>query len=77
MGGIIINITGVKHDRDGEIFEYRLDNGQIVKKEDAVRLAEEGQISGVVVGVSKKGEKYLKGMPDGDQSNNLDTLPEI
>ncbi|CCJ32800.1 MULTISPECIES: DUF3892 domain-containing protein [Caloramator] len=70
-------ITGVKHDEKGEIVAYRLDNGQVVSKEEGIRLASEGQIEGVRVGTSKKGEKYLRSLPDGKDENNLDNLPEI
>lgn len=72
-----MKITGVKHDKNGEIISYRLDTGQVISKGEGIKLAEQGQIDGVTVGVSKSGEKFLRSMPDGDSSNNLDNLPEI
>lgn len=72
-----MKITCVKHDKNGEIISYRLDTGQVISKSEGIKLAEQGQIDGVTVGVSKSGEKFLRSMPDGDSSNNLDNLPEI
>ncbi|KRQ85806.1 hypothetical protein ABG79_02410 [Caloramator mitchellensis] len=73
----MLRITAVKHDDKGEIVAYKLSDGKIVSKEEGVRLASEGQIEGVRVGTSKKGEKYLRSLPDGNDDNNLDNLPEF
>lgn len=70
-------IIGVKHDNKGEITAYKLDNGKIITKDEGINIAEQGKISGVTVGVSKKGEKFLRSIPDGKEGNNLDSLPEI
>lgn len=70
-------ITGVKHDSKGEITAYKLDNGRIITKEEGITMVKNGQIEGVTVGVSKNGERYLRSLPDGNESNNLDSLPEI
>ncbi|MCJ7688307.1 MAG: DUF3892 domain-containing protein, partial [Clostridiaceae bacterium] len=53
------------------------ENGDIVSKEQAVMLAKQGNISGVSTSTSKKGEEFLRSLPDGDKSNNLDSLPII
>lgn len=70
-------ITGVKHDKNGEIVSYKLDDGSVVSKLRGVELVKEGHIKGVTVGVSKKGEEYLRSLPDDNESNNLDMLSEI
>ncbi|MCX7694416.1 MAG: DUF3892 domain-containing protein [Caloramator sp.] len=72
-----MRITGIKHDKNGEIISYRLSTGQIISKGEGIKLAEQGQIEGVTVGVSKTAEKFLRSLPDGDSRNNLDNLPEI
>nr|WP_243120195.1 DUF3892 domain-containing protein [Caloramator sp. E03] len=74
---ILYKVIGVKHDDKGEIVAYKLDNGKIISKEEGIIYAENGQIANVRVGVSKKGEKYLRSLPDGNEENNLDNLPEI
>ena len=84
-GSVIMNkneisahvISRVAKDNQGEITAYELENGEIVSKEQAVLLAKQGNISGVSVSTSKKGEEFLKSLPDQDRSNNLDSLPVI
>ncbi|MCB2289549.1 DUF3892 domain-containing protein [Clostridium sp. CS001] len=49
----------------------------IVSKEQAVTLAKQGSIGGVSISTSKKGEEFLRSLPDGDKRNNLDNLPVI
>ena len=70
-------ISRVVKDNQGEITAYELENGEIVSKEQGVLLAKQGNISGVSVSNSKKGEEFLKSLPDGDKTNNLDSLPVI
>lgn len=61
----------------GEITGYKLSNGQTISKEEGVNMAKRGCISGVSVSVSKKGEEYLRSLPDENESNNLSSLPTI
>lgn len=61
----------------GEIVGYELSNGERISKEQGVKMAKDGQISGVGVSVSKKGEEYLRSLPDEDENNNLSSLPTI
>lgn len=68
-------IEAVVKDSKGEIVGYRLDTGETVDKEKGVSMARNGEIADVIVSRSKKGEEYLKSVPDGDKSNNLDSLP--
>lgn len=84
-GSVIMNkkeisahvISRVAKDNGGEITAYELENGEIVSKEQAVLLAKQGNISGVSVSISKKGEEFLKSLPDQDKSNNLESLEVI
>jgi len=70
-------ISRVVKDNGGEITAYELENGDIVSKEQAVLLAKQGNIGGVSVATSRKGEEFLRSLPDGDKTNNLDSLPVI
>ncbi|GKX65069.1 DUF3892 domain-containing protein [Inconstantimicrobium mannanitabidum] len=63
--------------KSGDVTGYQLSNGEKISKSEGVRRAKNGEISGVAVGVSKKGEEYLRSLPDQDESNNLNTLPSI
>ena len=54
-----------------------LDDGTRLSKEEGVTLAKAGGINGVAVGVSRKGEEYLRSLPDQNENNNLSSLPTI
>ena len=60
----------------GKVEGYKLSNGNIVSKPDAVEMAKQGLISGV--GIAHRGDnQYLKSIPDGNENNNLSNLPSF
>ncbi|MFA9397105.1 MAG: DUF3892 domain-containing protein [Clostridiaceae bacterium] len=68
-------IQGIIKDSKGEITAYKLEDGSTVDKVQGVIMAKEGRISDVLVSKSKMGEEFLRSIPDGDKTNNLDDLP--
>ena len=60
----------------GETVGYKLSNGSMVNKNEAVSLAKKGAISGVGV-ASRKGSEYLRGTRDSKSKNNLGELPSV
>lgn len=70
-------IVAVGKDSDNEIVSYKLDNGEILSRDQAISMAKEGGLKGVSVAKSRKGEQYLRSLPDDDESNNLKNLPSI
>lgn len=70
-------IVAVGKDSDNEIVSYKLDNGEILSRDQAISMAKEGGLKGVSVAKSRKGEQYLRSLPDDDESNNLKNLPNI
>ena len=76
MNNNLESITAVIKN-SGEITGYELSNGQRISKEEGVKMAKDGNIAGVSVSVSKKGEEYLRSLPDQNESNNLSSLPTI
>lgn len=58
----------------GEIMQYVLENGATVDKAQGVEMAKNGQIHGVIIAHSKKGEEYLRTKPDGTEGNNLSSM---
>jgi hypothetical protein len=68
-------IESVVKDDSGEITAYKIENGDTIMKEQAVIMAKQGAIKGVSVAVSKKGQEFLKSLPDDDRGNYLDNLP--
>ena len=66
-------IVGLVKDQ-GRITGYELEDGQILSKEEAVALAKQDGLRGVGV-ASRKGNEYLKTLPDNSDGNNLGNLP--
>lgn len=64
----------VKH--SGEIVGYELSNGQRLTKEEGIQMAKSGEIRGVGV-ATRKGNEYLRTLPDEKENNNLSNLPSI
>ena len=58
----------------GEIMEYVLETGERVDKAQGVLRAKNGEIDGVIIAHSKKGEEYLRTKPDGSEGNNLSSM---
>ncbi|WP_097027446.1 DUF3892 domain-containing protein [Clostridium peptidivorans] len=71
------SIVAIGKDSDNEIVSYKLDNGEILSRDQAISLAKDGGLKGVSVSKSRKGEEYLRSLPDDDESNNLKNLPNI
>ena len=60
----------------GKVTGYQLSNGQKLSKSEAVNLARQGGIAGVGIS-SRKGNEYLKSLPDQSDNNNLGHLPSV
>lgn len=67
-------ITDTIKDSSGEITHYILDNGEKLEKSEGVNRAKNGEIEGVIIAHSRKGEEYLRTKPDGKEGNNLSSL---
>ena len=68
-------ITGLVKE-SGKVTGYQLSDGVILNKDEGVKLAREGGILGV--GISeRKGNEYLKSLPDDSEDNNLGNLPTV
>lgn len=73
--GTIMAIVAVRKNEDGDNVEFKLDTGDIISVESAIAMCEAGELPGYNVGTSKAGTKFIRGNADGDESNNLDSLP--
>ena len=71
---MVQKITETIKNSSGEITHYVLDNGEKLEKSEGVNRAKNGEIEGVIIAHSKKGEEYLRTKPDGSQGNNLSSL---
>ena len=54
--------------------QFKLDNGEVIDVETAYQYAQDGKLEGVVA-AEREGTKYVRGINDGDDNNNLDSLP--
>lgn len=62
--------------KKGKIAGYQLSDGKTVSKSEGVAMAKAGEIQGV--GIAHRGDsEYLKALPDGDEGNNLSSLPSV
>ena len=60
----------------GRISGYQLSDGTKVSREQGVSMAKSGDIKNV--GIShRKDTEYLKSIPDGEEGNNLGSLPTV
>lgn len=62
--------------KSGKIAGYQLSDGQILDKQQGIQMAKQGEIQGVGI-ASRKGNEYLKSLPDNDENNNLGNLPTV
>lgn len=62
--------------RGGRVEGYELSDGAMLTKEEGVTLAKQGGIRGVAVAV-RNGSEYLRSLPDGQEQNNLGSLPSV
>ena len=61
-------------DSSGEIIQYVLESGATIDKAQGVQMAKNGEIDGVIIAHSRKGEEYLRTKPDGTEGNNLSSM---
>lgn len=62
--------------QSGKVTGYELSNGIRVSKTDGIALAKAGDIKNVGV-ATRKGNEYLRTLPDGSEGNNLGNLPSV
>lgn len=66
-------ITKLIKDKN-KVVGYEIAGEFDVSKEKAIQMAEAGEIKNVGI-AHKKSTKYLKSLPDGNDNNNLSSLP--
>lgn len=71
------DIVALVTDEEGAVTGYKLNNGEMLSKEQAIERAAEGEINDVVIGTAKNGEQYLHGIPKDTGGRDLQSLPTI
>ncbi len=70
-----MQIKKVRKDSRGRITDVMMDDNKSYSIQQAIDMARSNQIQGFNVGKNTQGEDVLRGNPDGNASNNLDSLP--
>lgn len=69
------SIVKVRKNKDGDITDVMLNNGNIYSINEAIMMARDGLIEGVNSGRAKNGREFLRSDPNGTEKDNLDNLP--
>ncbi|MDP4143785.1 MAG: DUF3892 domain-containing protein [Bacillota bacterium] len=68
-------VAKVKKNKDGDITDVMLDNGNVYSIDEAIMLAKDDKLEGVNVGKARNGREYLRSNPNGEEGDNLDNKP--
>ena len=71
-----LRITGRREDENGANTHYRLSDGRIVTREEAVRMCRNGLLPDYRI-VVVNGVEYLRDNPDTREEDNIDNQPLI
>lgn len=71
-----LRITGRREDVNGANTHYRLSDGRIVTRAEAVRMCKLGHLPGYNI-ITVNGVEYLRDNPDTRESDNIDNQPII
>jgi len=67
-------IVAVKRSGNGNLTNFKLNNGQELNYEETLQMVQEEKIKGVDI-VSRKDKKIIRSNPDGVEGNNFGNLP--
>lgn len=67
-------IVAVRHGENGSISEYKLDNGTVISREEAVSMANKGQLEGVSSFTTRDGDMSVRS-DRGQYNYSLEDLP--
>lgn len=71
-----MKITAV-HKEDGTITQYKLDNGQVIGKEQYINMVKNGEIENCNVGVNKENEEFVRTDRDKEGSQEITNLSDL
>lgn len=69
-------ITAVKRDETGSISDYKLDDGTVLSRDEAVKATNDGKIEGVSTFTTRNGDMAIRS-DRGQENYSLDALPEF
>jgi len=72
----MLEVVAVRRDSStGNVELFKTNDGQIFDYPTMILLVGNGSVSGLQLGGAKDGSKTIRGVADGDPSNNLQALP--
>lgn len=71
----IYEVVAVRHDSNGNISDFQLDDGTEVDYANMLKLVNNGQVIGVEAVQNQTGAFSIRSRVDGDPDNNLSNLP--
>lgn len=72
-----MKIVAVQKDTKGVIKHYKLDNSNVVDVPQAIAMVQNKEIENCNVFTTRAGTQAIRSNNDGDETNNLDTLPSF
>lgn len=69
-------IVAIQRDDTGSISKFKLDNGEVITKDEAVGQAEAGLLDGVSAFTTRNGDRAIRSNR-GQADYSLDDLPEF
>lgn len=69
-------IVAVSHNETGSIESYKLDDGRVLNRDQAVDATNKGEIEGVSTFMTRNGDMAIRS-DRGQEGYSLDSLPEI
>jgi hypothetical protein len=70
-------IVAVRHGSQGNLTDFKLNNGEELNYGQARAMAKDGKIKNVDVMNGKSGSEVIRSEPDGVKENNLNQMPEF
>lgn len=74
--GVEVKPVAIRFDGSDSML-IKLEDGTILGYSLVVELCREGLLDGFMLGISKLGEEYIRGIGDGKPENNLQNLPRF
>lgn len=71
-----MKVKAVKKDEHGTIQEYKLTNGDVIDKEEAIQMVKNGELEGYNISTARDGSNSIRSNRSED-IKNLDELPSF
>lgn len=70
-------VTAVRKNGEGDIIEFRLEDGTVVDFRQAIQMARHGELAHANAFRGRDGQSHVRSDADGDPTNNFNNLPQF